>query len=187
VDIKAFEDFQDSAENAGLVYYYSGHFDEEVRRSLSGSLKERLAQESAAGAIKRKLFSTFMEMAQNVLHYGGCVEVAGNAKSKPGAIALGRDDNSYWIVCANLVLTDHVSRITEKLSALQQMSIAEIKAAYREQLANDAHDALDTLSKGAGLGFLTIARDSAHPIEYKFLSDQASEGRLAYFYIKAFV
>lgn len=187
MDIQAFEDFQGLAGNAGLVYYYSGHFDEDVRRSLAASLKNRLEQESAGGIIKRKLFSSFMEMAQNVLHYGGFVEAADAPGSRPGAIAVGRNDTSYWIVCGNLVPVDQVSRITGKLAALKQMSVAEIKQAYREQLANDEHDTLDPDSKGAGLGLLTIARDSAHPIEYKFSSDQTSEGRFAYFYIKAFV
>jgi hypothetical protein len=187
MDIKTFGDFQSVASGAGLLYYYSGHFDEEVRRSLSASLKNRLEQESVGGMIKKKLFSSFMEMAQNVLHYGGSVEMADNANTKPGAIAVGYEDNTYWIVCGNLVPVEHVSRITEKLAALKQMSVAEIKAAYREQLANDDHAALDTVSKGAGLGLLTIARDSIHPIEYRFTSDEASEGRFAYFYIKAFV
>ncbi len=187
MDIKAFEDFQDLAGNAGLVYHYSGHFDEEVRRSLSANLKNRLEQESAAGGIKRKLFSSFMEMAQNVLHYGGFVDAQEQRGTRPGAIAVGRDALSYWIVCGNLVPLAQVPRITERLAALKQMSVAEIKQAYREQLANDEHNALEPESKGAGLGLLTIARDSAHPLEYKFLSHQASEGRFAYFYIKAFV
>ena len=38
MDIQAFGDFHDLAGNAGLVYYYSGHFDEDVRRSLAASL-----------------------------------------------------------------------------------------------------------------------------------------------------
>ena len=187
MDFRAFESFRDAAGDAGLVYYYAGHFDEEVRRSLSANLKSRLEMESVGGAAKRKLFSTFMEMAQNVLHYGGCVETPSDTEARPGAIAVGRDAASYWIVCGNLVPVEHVARIAGKLDQLKQMSLDEIKVAYREQLANDDHANTDTISKGAGLGLLTIARDSIQPVEYAFYDDEASVRRFSRFYIKAFV
>ncbi|TKC86049.1 hypothetical protein FAZ69_21385 [Trinickia terrae] len=187
MDFSAFQAFHSAADSAGLVYYYSGHFDEEVRRSLSTSLKSRLEQEDVGGPAKRKLFSTFMEMAQNVLHYGGCVEADGNSESRPGAIAVGREGDSYWIICGNLVPHEQVARITAKLEQLKQMTLEEIKQAYREQLANDDHAVNDTISKGAGLGLLTIARDSAHPIEYAFTGDEEAPERFARFHIKAFV
>ncbi len=38
---------------------------------------------------------------------------------------------------------------------LRQRSLVEIKAAYREPLRNDDHER-DSVSKGAGLGFLFI-------------------------------
>ncbi|MGH8780023.1 SiaB family protein kinase [Paraburkholderia sp.] len=186
MDFRTFESFSDAAGEAGLVYYYAGHFDEEVRRALSANLKSRLEMENVGSPAKRKLFSTFMEMAQNVLHYGGCVETQDN-EERPGAIAVGRDAASYWIVCSNLVPVEHVSRIAGKLDQLKQMSLDEIKTAYREQLANDDHAETDTVSKGAGLGLLTIARDSIQPVEYAFRNDEASDGRFARFTIKAFV
>lgn len=195
MDFRTFETFSDAAGEAGLVYYYAGHFDEDVRRSLSMNLKSQLEQESVAGPAKRKLFSTFMEMAQNVLHYGGCLDEQDHAVDsntvkhvqRPGAIAVGRDAASYWIVCSNLVPVEHMSRIAGKLDQLRRMSLDEIKTAYREQLANDGHAQNDTISKGAGLGLLTIARDSVQPVEYAFRNDEASGGRFARFTIKAFV
>lgn len=191
MDFRTFETFSDAAGDAGMVYYYAGHFDEDVRRALSANLKSRLEVEGVGSPAKRKLFSTFMEMAQNVLHYGGCVDTPDNAErtgpEKPGAIAVGRDATSYWIVCSNLVPVEHMSRIAGKLDQLKQMSLDEIKTAYREQLANDEHAATDTVSKGAGLGLLTIARDSIQPVEYAFRNDESSGGRFARFTIKAFV
>lgn len=181
-----FERFRDLAGDAGLIYYYAGHFDEEVRRSLSANLKNRLEQAGIEGAVRRRLFSSFMEMAQNVLHYGGCVEAGGPAAARPGAIAIGKDDASYWVVCGNLVPLEHVPRIAARLDRLREMSLEEIRLAYREQLANDEHELLDAVSKGAGLGFLTIARDSAQPIEYEF-SDDARGSPFARFHLKTFV
>lgn len=187
MDFKAFESFQNHALDAGLVFYYAGGFDSEVVRTLSANLKDRLEKENASGPVKRKLFSSFIEMAQNVLHYGGTATDDEGAPCRPGAIGMGQDGASYWIACGNLVPVDQIARINDKLSALRTMSIAEIKAAYREQLANDAHAERDTISKGAGLGLLTIARDSTHPIEFHFNSHPGTDGNYAYFYIKAVI
>lgn len=183
MDVEAFGRFQGGAAQAGLVFYYSGEFDSDVVRALSSRLKQRLEAENAAGALKRKLFSVFVEMAQNVLHYGRA-PVDGGAAGKPGAIGLGRDGDTWWVACGNLVEREHVQRLSGKLEALRTMTLDEIKAAYRQQLANDAHEGSDAISKGAGLGLLTIARESAHPISFEFAPDPASGGRLVYFHIK---
>lgn len=188
MDIKVFENFQNGASAAGLIYYYAGAFDAEMVKALSVNMKDRLQKENASGPIKRKLFSTFIEMAQNVLHYGGSPASGGEgARSKPGAIGMGSEGASYWIACGNLIPVEQIPRISDKLTTIRNMSLEEIKAAYREQLANDAHESSDRISKGAGLGLLTIARESTHPIEFNFASGPASEDRFAYFYIKAVI
>lgn len=188
MNLKSFERFQDGALSAGMVYFYTGSFDSDMVKFLANSLKDTLEQENASGPLKRKLFSSFIEMAQNILHYGGIPADGGSQHpGKPGAIGLGKSGSSYWIACGNLVPTEQVERLSDKLTALQSMSLAEIKAAYRQQLANDDHESSDTLSKGAGLGLLTIARDSAQPIEFEFTPHEESAGRLSYFYLKAVI
>lgn len=188
MDIKAFESFQDGASQAGLIYYYAGAFDAEMVKALSVNMKDRLQKENASGPVKRKLFSTFIEMAQNVLHYGGSPPGdADGARSKPGAIGMGSEGIFYWIACGNLIPVEQIPRISRKLTTIRNMSLDEIKAAYREQLANDEHESNDSISKGAGLGLLTIARESSHPIEFNFVPDPASDGDFAYFYIKAVI
>jgi len=183
MDFKAFGAFHGGAADAGVIFFYTGAFDSEVVNALSSQLKERLEAESASAAVKRKLFSTFIEMAQNVLHYGG----APSPGNKPGSIGMGREGESYWVACGNLVAHEHVQRLNDKLETLRNMSLAEIKAAYREQLANDAHEANDAISKGAGLGLLTIARDSGHPIAFRFEADPASGGHFSYFHLKTVI
>ena len=42
-------------------------------------------------------------------------------------------------------------------------------------------------SKGAGLGWLTVARDSKQPLEYSFSSDSIGNGKYAYFLVKAVI
>ncbi len=100
---------------------------------------------------------------------------------------MGQAEESYWIACGNLVPSEQVERINSKLTTIRSMSLAEIKAAYREQLANDEHESTDDISKGAGLGLLTIARDSRQPLEFEFAPHQQSAGRYSYFYLKTVI
>ena len=50
------------------------------------------------------------------------------------------------------------------LSRIREMSKDELKALYKEQLRADPEEG----SKGAGLGFMEIARRASKPIEFDF-------------------
>jgi hypothetical protein len=100
---------------------------------------------------------------------------------------VGKRDDKYYIVCGNLVEQQHVERIRQKIEPLRNMTMDEIKKAYREQLRNEHHSDQDSVSKGAGLGFLTLARDASEPIEYSLTPVDGHESELAYFYLKATV
>lgn len=65
-----------------------------------------------------------------------------------------------------------------------RMSQEEIKQAYRAQLRNEEQDGV---SKGAGLGALTIARDASPPIDYSIVETTEKGGLYAYFYLHAVI
>lgn len=188
-----FERFQSNSQDCGVLFFYSGEFTPAMIAAAAETLKSSLASEEAGSAAKRKVFSTFIEMAQNVLHYA--VAQADTHQEQPlaqGAIAVGRElaspeGHRYWLMCSNPVHVEHIARLTEKLNALQTMSLAEIKENYRAQLRNAEHSETDTISKGAGLGLLTIARDASAPLEYSFASTSDPRSRTAQFYVKALV
>ena len=183
-----FERFQVSAQDCGVLFYYAGAFSSPVIAAAADSLKTRLATEDASGPAKRKLFSTFVEMAQNILHYAADTPSDDGEPPTPrGAIAIGREDGEghYWIVCRNPVDVAHVERLSGKLDAVRAMSLEQIKQSYREQLRNAEHRSTDTISRGAGLGLLTIARDASAPLEYSFAPAGDPSGRTALFHVKA--
>jgi hypothetical protein len=64
------------------------------------------------------------------------------------------------------------------------MSADEIKAEYKRKLRTDERD---DNSKGAGLGFLTLARDASEPIEYQFEPFPGGLPGLSFFYLKAII
>ncbi|WP_336694865.1 SiaB family protein kinase [Delftia acidovorans] len=198
------------AEHNGLLLYYAGTFNPNVIQAAADTLKCRLASEDGSSSAKRKLFSTFIEMAQNVLHYAAPLPALqteqGHGSSEPvaqGAIGVGRIDAPagaadagadqaqarFWIACSNAVRREHVPRLAAKLDAVRAMSHPEIKAAYKAQLHNTDHSASDDISRGAGLGWLTIARDASAPLQYHIATgeDAADTAPHAVFHVKALI
>jgi hypothetical protein len=198
------------AEHNGLLLYYAGTFNTNVIQAAADTLKSRLASEDGSSSAKRKLFSTFIEMAQNVLHYAAPLPALqaqqGHGSSEPvaqGAIGVGRIDAlacaqeagaepapaRFWIACSNAVRSEHVPRLAAKLDAVRSMSLPEIKAAYKAQLHNTEHSASDDISRGAGLGWLTIARDASGPLQYHIATgeDAAETAPHAVFHVKALI
>ncbi len=182
MQLDMFNAFCNSAGHSGVIFYYDGEFSDNVIATMGDALKSRLDQEGAVGPKVRKIFSSYIEMAQNALHYAP----ASMDGRKIGAVAVGKEqEGTYFIICGNLVLKEHVDRIREKLESLRLMTLDEIKKAYRDQLKNDRHDE-DAISRGAGLGFLTVARDASGPIEYAF-GEEPKNADLAHFYLKAVI
>ncbi len=189
MDLTNFELFQSQATSSGVIFYHSGEFNEAVVAAAAQSLKHRIEESGASGPAKRKLFSTFVEMAQNIVHYAALPPGAApdEVQGKDGTVAVGKSADDFWVICVNRVDTAHIARLSEKLDALRSMSLEDIRQTYREQLRNTQHELNDAVSKGAGLGWLTIARDCKQPLEYSFASDPASSGRTAFFLAKAVV
>lgn len=189
MNLNTFEIFQAQAQASGIIFYHSGEFTGAIITAAAESLKHRMEESGASGPAKRKLFSTFVEMAQNILHYAALPPGADPAfvHGKPGTIGIGKCGDDYWVVCVNRVETAHIARLSEKLDAVRSMSLEDIRKSYRAQLHNTEHEITDTVSKGAGLGWLTIARDSKQPLEYSFTSEPESQGKTAFFFVKAVI
>jgi len=188
MNLANFETFQKQARTAGIVFYHTGEFNGPIISAAAESLKTRMQESGASGPATRKLFSTFVEMAQNIHHYASETPDIGNANlAGSGTISVIRGEADYWVICVNRIETSQIPLITSKLDQVRSMSLEEIKKAYKEQLHNDAHNEINKESKGAGLGWLTVARDSKQPLEYSFSSDAVGEGKYAYFLVKAVI
>lgn len=184
-----FNSFRGVADDSGVLFYYTGSFSQSIVAAIGDTLRQRLEGVGASNGARRKVFSSFIEMAQNVLHYAA--DVADDEDGSPfkqGALAVGREGEKFFVVCGNPVRSEEVPRLQEKLESLRRMSVDEIKSAYRAQLRDDLRQD-DGISKGAGLGFLTVARDATAPIEYSIIctANFAAVAGRADLYLKALI
>lgn len=180
--LNSFHRFQDLAREENVVFYYTGYFSQAMVTAMGDALRQRLNQSDAGNPTRRKLFSIFMEMAQNVVHYSAdplTTPDCNNGEIRRGAMWVGECKGHFFVVCANPIERNKAERIQQKLEPLRDMTNDEIKALYKEKLRAEGEEG----SKGAGLGFLTVARDASEPIEFDFVDEADSPTTL--FYLKA--
>lgn len=171
--------FFDLAQQRNVIFYHMGYFSHTIITAMAEVVKLQLEISGINGPTRRKLFSSFVELSQNIIHYSSdLLQQAPDLRQ--GAVCISAEGERHLMLCANPIATHDVERLREKLEPLCHMSLDEIKQAYKVTLR--AETPAD--SKGAGLGFLTMARDASAPLEFSF-HPRADEPETTLFCLKA--
>ena len=175
-------DFYKYAARRDVIFYYVGYFSQTIIAAMAEAVKLRVEHAGAVALTRRKLFSSFIEMAQNIVHYSAD-SYDKNGHTEPsirhGAVFISLTDERYYLHCANPVNAVVAEKLREKLEHLRSLTIDEIKLEYKEMLRSETPPD----SKGAGLGFLTMARDASAPLEFEF--SPPTEDGTSMFYLRA--
>jgi hypothetical protein len=176
--------FSDFVAQRRILFYYYGYFSQTIVSAMADTIKLSMQQADAHPTAKRRLFSCFVEMAQNIIHYSSeslTPMTQDEDKIRQGSVCIGHSGERYYLLCANRVAADEVPSLREKLDPLRTMTLEEIKRAYSDTLRAETPEG----SKGAGLGFLTVARDASEPLEFEFTPLDNGDDMM--FYLKAIV
>ncbi len=159
--------FKRELDRRGIIFSFSGYLSEGILYSLGDALRQKLTLEDTDLTTIKKVFSVFIEQAQNIIRYSAEKLLSTEGKSvelSSGMVTIGTEEGRFFIVCSNTVLEDDVERLKSRLERLQKMDKTEIKAYYKEQL----REAPDENSRGATIGLIEIARRASEPIEFDF-------------------
>ena len=164
---KYYRSFKHDLDQRGIIFSFSGYMSEGILYSLGDALRQKMALEDTNVGTVKKVFSVFVEQAQNIIRYSAD-KVSGDlgkaVELSSGMVTIGTENGHFFIVCANVVLADDEPRLRERLERLQKMDKEEIKAYYKEQL----REAPDEHSRGATIGLIEIARRACEPIQFDF-------------------
>lgn len=158
------------AEQRDIIFYYEGYFSQPIIVAVSDAVKMRIEHTGAAGMTRRKLFSSFIEMAQNIIHYSVDAYVSDDTADfsnevRHGSICIATEAGRFYLHCANPVRHDIAEQLHIKLKHLHTLTLDDIKREYKKTLRADTMPD----SKGAGLGLLTVARDASEPLDFEFI------------------
>jgi hypothetical protein len=171
----------------GVIFAYSGYVTEPVLSGVGEALKRKLAIDDADTKTLRSVFAVFVEQMQNIIRYSAekaeaslppAADTRALMEIRYGILTIGREGRDYVVCAGNLVERADVERLRARLSRIRDMSKDELKALYKEQLRAEPEQG----SKGAGLGFMEIARRASKPIEFDFTDVDKTH---AFFALKA--
>lgn len=159
--------FKRMLDERGILFSFSGYLSEGILYSLGDTLRQKMTLDETDLTTIKKVFSVFIEQAQNIIRYSAEKVLGTVGKSvelSSGMVTIGTEEGRFFIVCANTILEEDVPRLKQRLELLQKMDKDEIKAYYKEQL----REAPDEKSRGATIGLIEIARRASEPIQFDF-------------------
>lgn len=117
-----------------------------------------------------------IEILQNILSYAFDAKELENKKRESQAtfiIIVDRNSNRYMIKSSNLIKSSQQKIIQQKINEVDGLSELELRTKIKEKMRSKR----DLHSRGAGLGFLTIALRVTQSIQTEFLpfKDDISE------------
>ncbi len=153
----------------GVIFAYSGYVTEQVLSGVGEAIKQKMTIEDADRKTMRSVFAVFVEQMQNIIRYsaekippGASAEAT--LELRYGVLTVGQESSGYIVHAGNLIQKTDTERLRARLETIRAMSKDELKAAYKAQLKAGP----DEYSKGAGIGFIEIARRASQPIDYDF-------------------
>ncbi|MFE4112079.1 SiaB family protein kinase [Kosakonia sp. YIM B13611] len=161
--------------------FYTGYFSQQHIVSLGEVIRTWLDKHESSAVTRRKLFSAFIEMGQNIVRYSSDDRYLSTEQQELrfGSVCFHMDQTHYYLETANLVGPEASTLLQTNLDVLRGMSQAEIRDAWKQGLRSEA----PATSKGANIGLLTMARDTSLPLEYRIHPLAASS--LSAFHLKA--
>ncbi len=181
-------EFKESLYREGIFFCFSGPVSQNLVSEILAILEQKMSLEEVSKSTILRVFSVVVEKAQNIIHYSAekyidtppLEERERERELSFGILAVGYHNDHYFVVCGNLIENQKVDQLKEKLTRLQGMDKEELKRYYREQ--RKKNPAID--SKGAGLGFIDMAKKSSKPIEFAF---KPIDEKLSFFSLKTVI
>lgn len=162
----------------GAVFSFKGYLSENILFSLGEALRHKMTQEESDANKIRRLFSVFVEQAQNIIRYSAERFEDGEIALSSGIITVGREEGGFFVVCANMIDRRYTPELKERLEEISKMDAQELKAFYRQKL----REPVEEDAKGAGIGLIEIARRASAPIAFDFVDVDETH---SFFCIKA--
>ncbi|PIJ49066.1 hypothetical protein BL250_16230 [Erwinia sp. OLTSP20] len=166
-----------------IALHYTGFFSQHNITAMGEVIRCYLENNEASFTTRRKLFSTFIEMVQNILRYSSDTRalLKQDDEMRFGSVSFGVHAGKYVFESANLVAAQEMARLRHSLESIRRMSAEEIKQTYKASLRAET----PVWSKGANMGFLTLARDASEPLQFAIHPVESSD--LSAFYLKAVI
>jgi hypothetical protein len=170
-------DYKQELQDDGIIFSFSGPMSHEIIEGIGSAIRVKIGEgENGNKQVALKVFSIFVEQVENVINYSTEKDHEDSQMSF-GIVVVGKKEDYFFISGGNKIQTTKVAKLESNLSELAAMNKDELKVHYKERRKAAKEDD----SKGAGIGFIEMARKSTKPIEYSF---ETIDSEYSFFTIK---
>jgi len=129
-------------QNENLVLNFDGSFDQMNFISFLAILVSQMRNQPG---IKKKLFTSIIELLQNIVYYGVNSEIKqnNNNKGNPGIFLFFEKNNQIYLTSGNYVATEKTPTLVSKLDFINTMDIKILDAYYMKLLFNFSIEQVD--------------------------------------------
>ena len=155
--------------NVNIIY--SGPIWTDGLEGIGNSLRKRLEYDEMPLPASQAVFSVFVEQMNNIFHYStekhhfGSADMGKEFDAGSGIFILGSEGKEYFIQTGNMMKMSQKAVIQNRIDYLNTLDKAGLRKYYKERIRADNDN---PESKGAGLGFIEIARRASSKIDYSF-------------------
>ncbi len=177
-------EFRNVLHEHDVIFCYSGYVTDPVVAGIGEALKRKLQLEDTDTTTMRNVFAIFVEQMQNIVRYSAELEGEDEEDEKTeiryGVLSIGMDKDKLFVACGNKIHRKDVAILNKRLAELRTTDKQELKDLYKKKLRAPTEET----SKGAGLGFIEIARRASEIIDFDFMD---LDDDYSFFCLKAYV
>lgn len=166
----------------GILFSFSGIISQSLTEFMVETASKQFLDSGFDKMLIKNMFLISIEQLQNVMSYSKQKSInSGNKYTSPGVLVVGFEEEKqkYYVTSSNEIEEEDKLKITTKIDFINSLDSQEQRKYLREKLKS----AEDTHERGAGVGFIEMAKRSSEKLEYNFenLDDKL------YFHIKAYI
>jgi len=147
-------------EEQNIVLSFKGEISNNTLISLAEMFKRMFAFSYNGQKTVKKVFSIFIELAQNIYLYSAKRAVVDNKEVGVGIIVIEKSNNFYRIKSGNLIANTVIGPLVDKISHINSLEKDKLKDLYNQQLKSPREKG----KTGGGVGLITIVRKSGNPL-----------------------
>ncbi len=155
--------YKDALDKEGIIFTFCGPISHDIVEGVGITLKSQMEKDKVDRTTTMKVFSIFIEQVQNVIHYSQ--ERCGKSLDLgKGIIVIGKKENKHFIIGGNKISKSKASILESNLKGLALLNKDELKILYKKKRKQNDNEE----SKGAGIGFIEMARKSSEALKFSF-------------------
>lgn len=151
----------------GIVFSFSGMISQSLTSFMVETARTQIEDRSEDAKMARNMFLIAVEQLQNIMSYSKNKDIKDGYKyTSPGVMVIGfdKEKQKYYVNSSNEIVQDDKEKVSKKIDYINSLTKDEQRKYLREKLrlADDKHE------RGAGVGFIEMAKRSSEKLEYDF-------------------